>query len=83
MSVNLHVTLPQLAIFSAKLTTGHLGKLEIKTKNSESHIAQSFATFQGGMAGEGRGGGSGYMYLADMHTHAADYEAGAETEAGL
>lgn len=53
MSVNLHVTLPQLAIFSAKLTTGHLGKLEIKTKNSESHIAQSFATFQRGMAGGG------------------------------
>lgn len=51
MSVNLHVTLPQLAIFSAKLTTGHLGKLEIKTKNSESHIAQSFATFQRGVAG--------------------------------
>lgn len=82
MSVNLHVTLPQLAIFSAKLTTGHLGKLEIKTKNSESHIAQSFATFQRGMAGEGREEWW-YMYLADMHTHAADSEAGAETEAGL
>lgn len=78
MSVNLHVTLPQLAIFSAKLTTGHLGKLEIKTKNSESHIAQSFATFQRGMAWWGGGRGCVYMYLADMHTHTAD----SETESG-
>jgi len=50
MSVNLHVTLAQLAIFAAKAktktklpTTMATWKTrEIKTKNSESHIAESF-----------------------------------------
>lgn len=76
MSVKLHVTLPQLAIFSTKLTTGHPGKLanlKSKLKILKVTLHESFNTFPR-CEGEREGGKGRYAYT--------DIQTETETEAG-